>query len=156
MTQNNKGHHDARSASRLFAVQALYQMDIASSALEETISEYLNHRLGLPLEDMELPAADASHFESILRGVVEHQRLIDQRVNDILRKGWKLSRLDSILRALMRAGAYEILCRDDVPPNVVASEYTDMAHAFFDGSEAGMANALLNRLIEEKAQNSVL
>ena len=126
-------------------------MDIAGTALEEAIAEYVNHRLGLPLEDMELPEADTPHFESILRGVAEHQRLIDERIDAALREGWKLSRLDSTLRALMRAGTYEILYREDVPPKVVASQYTDMAHAFFDGPEAGMANALLDKLLSDKA-----
>lgn len=152
----NKGGHDGRSSARLWAVQALYQMDIAGTALEETITEYANHRLDMPLEDMELPDTDIAFFECILRGVTEHQRLIDRRIDSALREDWKLSRLDSTLRALMRAGAYEILCRDDVPPKVVVSQYTDMAHAFFDGPEAGMANALLDKLHGEKTEDPLL
>ncbi|MGC6476591.1 MAG: transcription antitermination factor NusB [Parvibaculales bacterium] len=152
----NTNMHDERSAARLWAVQALYQMDIAGTPIEEIITEYKDHRFDLPLEGMELPEVDAAFFEEIMRGVVTHQRLLDVRVNKALREGWTLSRLDSTLRALMRAGAYEILCRDDVPVNVVSSQYTDMAHAFFEGAEAKMANALLDRLGKEKADDPLL
>ena len=148
-------NYDTRSAARILAVQALYQMDIAKTSLEDTINEFIAHRLDRPMgerDEINLPPADAIHFESILRGVIAEQSLIDKHVSDILRDDWKLSRLDSTLRALLRAGTYEMLYCSDVPPKAVVSEYTDMAHAFFDGPEAGMANALLDKLATQKAQ----
>lgn len=158
MSRPEEGY-DGRSAARILAVQALYQMDIAQSSLDDTIEEFLNHRLDVPMgeaDEITMPDADPVHFESILRGVMAEQRLIDGRVSNVLRDDWKLSRLDSTLRAILRAGAYEILCRSDVPPNVIVSEYTDMAHAFFEGAEAGMTNALLDKLLKEKVEDPLL
>lgn len=144
--------YNARSAARLWAVQALYQMDIAKTDLQIIIDEFNMHRLDIPLEDLDVPEADKAYFEKLLRGVFDHQREIDVKINDALLNDWRLSNLDSTLRALLRAGGYEILFESDVPPKVVIAEYTAMAHAYFEGAEAGMANALLDRLAREHNQ----
>ena len=122
--------HDARSAARLLAVQALYQMDIARTPLEVVIREFGEHRMELKLEDIELPQADSAHFEMLLRGVVENQMPIDRLIDSKLAKNWSLARLDSTLRAILRCGVQELLNAPHIPPKVVVSQYADIAHAF--------------------------
>lgn len=141
--------HRARSAARLCAVQALYQMDMAATPLDDVIEEFVEHRLGQQIEDVDIFEADKSHFEDIVRGVVREQRELDNQVNGALAKGWSLARIDSTLRALLRCGTYELRRCKDVPLKVVINEYVDIAHAFFEGDEPGVVNAVLDRLGRE-------
>jgi N utilization substance protein B len=138
----------ARSAARLGAVQALYQMDVAATDLDNAVDEFLGMQIENSLEDQDSPLVlpDEAHFESIVRGVVREQRDIDQELNASLAKGWTLARLDSTLRAILRAGAYEMRHCKDVPLKVVINEYVDVAHAFFEGDEPGVVNAVLDRI----------
>ncbi len=147
--------HDARSGARLLAVQALYQMDIAQTPLEVIIREFAEHRDSEKLDEMELPTADMGHFEFLLRGVMDYQTLIDRAIDGRLAENWSLARIDSTLRAILRCGVQELLNAPDVPPAVVISQYADMAHAFFDGAEGGMANALLDRVSKDVADGAL-
>ncbi len=92
------------------------------------------------------PDADRNHFESLLRGVIDEQRQIDKAINDLLREGWVLKRLDITLRAIMRAGTFELMFCKDIPAKVCISEYTSMANAYFNAPEAGMANAIFEKI----------
>lgn len=139
----------ARSAARLGAVQALYQMDVAATPLDDVIEEFVEYRLGKDIEGVDIEDADAAHFEDIVRGVVREQRELDRQVNAALAKGWTLARIDSTLRAVLRCGAYELRRCKDVPLKVVINEYVDIAHAFFEGDEPGVVNAVLDRLGRE-------
>ncbi|MEQ8283242.1 MAG: transcription antitermination factor NusB [Parvibaculum sp.] len=139
----------ARSAARLGAVQALYQMDVAGTPLDDAIEEFTQHLLERPAEDEEIAEADTAHFDDIVRGVVREQRELDRQVNGALAKGWALGRLDATLRAILRAGAYELRRCKDIPVKVVINEYVDVAHAFFEGDEPGVVNAVLDRLGRE-------
>ena len=145
--------HDARSAARLLAVQALYQMDIARTPLEVIIREFGEHRMELKLEDIELPQADSAHFEMLLRGVVENQMAIDRLIDGKLAENWSLARLDSTLRAILRCGVQELIYAPHIPPKVVVSQYADIAHAFFEEVEGGMANALLDNVAKSLAND---
>lgn len=141
----------ARSVSRLAAVQALYQIDMTGLASDIAIKEFERHHLGSkgvgPDVDGEaLAPADRILFADIVGGASARLAEIDRMLGTVLVEGWSLPRLESILRALLRAGAYELVARDDVPARVVVSEYVDIAHAFFTGKEAGLANGVLNRL----------
>ena len=147
--------HDGRSGARLLAVQALYQMDIAQTPLEAIIREFADHRDNVTLEELELPPADMAHFEFLLRGVLDHQTLIDRAIDGRLAENWSLARIDSTLRAILRCGVQELLNAPHVPPKVVISQYADMAHAFFDGAEGGMANALLDKVGKDVAAGSL-
>ncbi|HCD16630.1 MAG TPA: N utilization substance protein B, partial [Rhodobiaceae bacterium] len=98
------GDRDARAAARLLAVQALYQMDIAKTPLENIIREFVAHRLDVSMDGVNMPDADAAYFENILRGVVENQTPIDRRIDECLSENWHLARLDSTLRAILRCG----------------------------------------------------
>jgi N utilization substance protein B len=139
----------ARSASRLAAVQALYQMDMTAIDLNQVIAEFQTHRLGQEIEGCQYHEAEAAFFRDLVEGVVREQLRIDPLVDQHLAEGWRLNRIDSILRAILRAGAYEILLRDDVPPRVVISEYVDLAHAFFEGEEPKVVNGILDKLARQ-------
>lgn len=135
-----------RSAARLAAVQALYQMDLASTSLPDILAEFETHRLGQEVEGDQYTKAESAFFRDIVTGVVREQRTLDPLVDDALNKGWPLKRVEAILRAVLRAGAYELKHRADVPARVVVSEYVDVAAAFLDGDETGMVNAVLDQL----------
>lgn len=135
-----------RTAARLAAVQALYQMDIAGTALPDILAEFESHWIGREVEGTQYPEAEAAYFRDIVSGVLREQRALDPLVDDALAKGWPLKRVEAVLRAVLRAGAYELVHRPDVPARVVVSEYVDVAAAFLDGDETGMVNAVLDVL----------
>lgn len=135
-----------RSAARLAAVQALYQMDIAGTPLTDIVSEYENHWIGGKVEGGKHPGAEAAFFRDNVSGVLREQRTIDPVVDDVLARGWPLRRVETVLRAVLRAGAYELMHRPDVPARVVVSEYVNVAGAFLDREETGMVNAVLDEL----------
>ena len=134
-----------RRRARLAAVQALYQMDLAQTNLEDVISEFSEFRLNQDTEE-EPVQADEAFFKDLLVGVVRAQRGIDPIIDARLAEGWHLVRIDSILRAILRSAAYELMHRDDVPAKVVISEYIDVAHAFFEGDEPRVVNGVLDNL----------
>jgi N utilization substance protein B len=135
-----------RGAARLAAVQALYQLDIAGTTLPEVLAEFESFRLGREVDGEQYREADAAYFREIVGGVVREQRTLDPEVHGALTPGWPLQRIDATLRAILRAGAYELTARPDVPGRVVVSEYVDVARAFFDADVAGMVNAVLDAL----------
>ncbi|MEY9185352.1 N utilization substance protein B [Bradyrhizobium sp. USDA 326] len=135
-----------RGAARLAAVQALYQMDIAGAGINDIFAEFESHWLGNEVEgDTYLPA-EAAFFRDVVSGVVRDQKKLDPLIDEALSKGWPLKRIEAILRAVLRAGAYELQQRKDVPGRVVVSEYVDVANAFVDREETGMVNAVLDQI----------
>lgn len=138
-----------RGAARLAAVQALYQMDVAGVGILEVVTEYETYRLGQEVDGAQYLAADAQWFRGIVAGVVEGQKVIDPLIHAALTEDWPLSRLDTTLRAIMRAGTWELTCKRDVPVAVVVSEYVDIAKAFFDTDEPKMVNAVLDRIAKQ-------
>jgi len=135
----------SRSRARLAAVQALYQMDMAETDLNEVIDEFKTHRLGTDAEDGTVAGADAEHFARVLKGVVNRQLELDPMIDQQLATGWRLLRVDAILRAILRAGGFELLELTDVPARVVISEYIDVARAFFEGDEPKVVNGVLDQ-----------
>lgn len=138
-----------RGTARLAAVQALYQMDVAGSGLSETVAEYEAHRLGREVDGEIYRDADPQWFRMILCGVVANQRKIDPVIHRSLEGDWPLSRIDSILRAILRSGAYELIFRTEVPVAVIVSEYVDIAKAFYDEAEPRLVNAVLDRIARQ-------
>jgi N utilization substance protein B len=135
-----------RGAARLAAVQALYQMDIAGAGINDIFAEFESYWLGNEVEgDTYLPA-EAAFFRDVVSGVVRDQKELDPLIDEALSKGWPLKRIEAILRAVLRAGAYELQHRKDVPGRVVVSEYVDVANAFVDREETGMVNAVLDQI----------
>ncbi len=137
---------EKRSASRLGAVQALYQMDIGGTPMIDVFAEFESHWLGREIEGHSYKPAEVAFFRDVVEGVVREQILLDKGIDSALAEGWPLKRIEAILRAVLRAGAYELANRKDVPARVVISEYVDVANAFVDKDEAGMANAVLDTL----------
>jgi transcription antitermination protein NusB len=135
-----------RGAARLAAVQALYQMDLAGTGLNDIMAEFESHWLGGEIEGEQYRPAEAAFFRDIVGGVVREQGRLDPQIDAVLTRGWPLKRVEAVLRAVMRAGAYELACRSDVPAQVVMSEYVDVASAFVDREETGMVNAALDQL----------
>jgi len=138
-----------RGAARLAAVQALYQMDIAGTGLSDILAEFESHWLGCEVEGTQYLPAEAAFFRDIVGGVVAEQRRLDPLIDAALAQGWPLKRVEALLRAVLRAGAYELDRRRDVPARVVVSEYVDVANAFVDKDETGMVNAVLDALARQ-------
>lgn len=146
-TPKRKGGVKARSAARLAAVQALYQIEVTGRPAGGVVKEFVAHRLGVETDEGErLIDADQLFFTELVTGTSERRAEIDGLIAPTLSADWPLERLDSILRALLRAAAFEFLSRVDVPAKVVINEYLDVAHAFFSGAEPGFANGVLNSL----------
>jgi N utilization substance protein B len=148
----------ARGAARLAAVQALYQMDLAQTDLNEVIAQFEAHRFAAPAErgeaggergepeDCRLADVDIAFFGALLKGVVRWQREIDPLLDQQLAQGWRLTRIDSILRAILRGGAFELIERTDIPARVIISEYVEVARAFFEVDEPKVVNGVLDKL----------
>jgi len=135
-----------RGAARLAAVQALYQMDLAGTGLNDILAEFESHWIGREVEGAQYLPAEAAFFRDIVSGVVREQRELDPLIDEALSKGWPLKRIETVLRASLRAGAYELIHRSDVPARVVVKEYADVAAAFVGRDETGMVNAVLDQL----------
>jgi N utilization substance protein B len=135
-----------RGAARLAAVQALYQMELAGTGLNDILAEFESHWLGREVEGAQYLPAEAAFFRDIVSGVVREQRDLDPIIDEALQKGWPLKRIEAVLRAALRAGAYELSHRRDVPARVVVAEYADVAAAFVERDETGMVNAVLDQL----------
>ena len=139
----------SRSAARLAAVQALYQLEMEETPLPKLLHEFHEHRLGATIEDATYAEAEQSFFDDVVTGANARRIEIDQLVGGKLAEGWTIERLDRPMRALLRAGTYELLARPDVPVASVISEYLDVAHAFYDKKEAGFVNGLLDAVAKD-------
>ena len=135
-----------RTAARLAAVQALYQIEVSGASPANVVMEFLRHRLGQEGEGESFGAADEHLFAELVEGASARRDDLDQHIVASLTPDWPLERLEIILRAILRAGAYELMARPDVPTRVAITEYLDIAHAFFAGKEPGLVNAVLDRL----------
>ncbi len=136
----------SRSRARLAAVQALYQMDLAETDLGAVLEEFSANPLVDEAEGDGLGKPDVEHMTRVLKGVVARQRDIDPLIDKQLATGWRLVRIDSIVRAILRAAAFELMELADVPARVVISEYVEVAHAFFEGDESKVVNGVLDQL----------
>lgn len=140
---------EKRRGSRLSAVQALYEMEIGGKGVIEAMAEFEAHWIGREVDGIDLPAAEESFFRDILGGVVREQVTVDRRVDKALADGWPLRRIETLIRATLRAGTYELLFRKDVPPKAIISEYVAVTRAFYEGEEPGLVNAVLDRLARD-------
>jgi N utilization substance protein B len=135
-----------RTAARVAAVQALYQMDMAGTDLNAVIDEFVLLRFPRAPGDEAAAGADPTFFAETLRGVLRRQRDIDPQIDQQLAEGWRLKRVDSIVRAILRAGVFELMERGDVPARVVINEYINVAHSFFSEDEPKVVNGVLDKL----------
>ena len=139
----------SRSAARLAAVQALYQQDMEGTPVTRLLHEFHEHRLGATIEDATYHDAERDFFDDVVTGADARRDEIDTMISARLAQGWTLERLDRPMRAILRAGAYELLARPDVPVGSVISEYVDVAHAFYDKRESAFVNGLLDAIAKE-------
>ncbi|MEM8799813.1 MAG: transcription antitermination factor NusB [Pseudomonadota bacterium] len=139
---------DPRSAARLAAVQALFQLSKSPTPVDRVIDEFCTHRLGEAIDDRSIVNADQALFRSVVEGAAKESRTLDQRIAKALAKGWRIDRIDPTLLAILRAGAYEI-SGTETPRAVIIDEYLDIAAAFFDDGERKFVNAVLDKLADE-------
>jgi N utilization substance protein B len=136
----------ARSAARLAAVQALYQQEMEGTATPLLLHEFHQHRFGETIDEVTMIDAEMDFFDDIVRGVTARAEEIDGKIVARLAEGWKLERLDRAMRAILRAGTYELLARPDVTVGTVIDEYLDIAHAFFGEKDVKFVNGLLDKV----------
>ena len=134
-----------KSAARLYAVQALFQMESSAQTVEQVCREFETHRFGATYDEGEFAEGNVDHFRKVVENAVNWQAAIDQMTDRGLVAKWPIDRIDPVLRALFRAAGAE-LTQMDTPPKVAINEYVDVAKAFFDGREAGFANGLLDAI----------
>ena len=138
-----------RSVARLAVVQALYQMEVSGAGVDSVIREFSEHRFDRDVEGERLAAADETFFAELTKGVVTNQSKVDQGIVKRLASGWRLERLDATARAVLRAGAFELMYRPDVPTEVVINEYVEIAKSFFEGPESGFINGALDAIARD-------
>lgn len=139
----------SRSAARLAAVQALYQHEMEEIPIPRLLHEFHHHRLGATIEGVEYADAEVDFFDDLVSGVHARADELDALISARLAKGWALARLDRPMRQILRAGAYELVARADVPTGSVISEYVDVAKAFYDRKEASFVNGLLDAVAKD-------
>ena len=149
MSSRTAARSQARSAARLAAVQALYQHEMEPGAVAPLLHEFHNHRLGATIEEAEYAEADGDFFDDLVKGTLARANEIDTAIAAKLAKGWTLARLDKPMKAILRAGTYELMARADVPVAAVITEYVDVAHAFYERRETGFVNGLLDAIAKE-------
>ena len=140
----------ARSVARLAAVQALYQMDVSGVGAAAVVREFTDHRFDRDVEGVRLATADEAFFAAVVAGVVAAQGEIDRAITRRLAGGWRLERIDATVRAILRAGAFELMRLADIPREVAIDEYVEIAKSFFDGPEVGFVNATLDRIARDE------
>ena len=143
-----------RGAARLAAVQALYQMDVGRQTLEDTLSQISAHMLGREVEGEQYLPADADFFKQIVTGVIRSQLDIDPTIDKALSNDWPVGRIDATLRAILRAAAFELLRRRDIPAGVVITEYVDIAKAFYEDDAPGLVHGVLDTIAKQLAPAS--
>jgi len=136
---------DRRRHARLAAVQALYQAEMTGDSEAAVARQFAAHRLGQPLEDLSLDP-DRDFFAILVNGVGNRRPQLDEKIAGLLPAGRSVDRLEAVLRAILRAGAYELTALGDVPARVVLKEYVDIAADFFGTREAALANGILDKL----------
>ena len=146
MSEKRRGKPVERAAARLGAVQALYQMDLSGSDVGETLAQFSARASGDDFDSGQCGEADYKHLREVVDGVVREQKAIDPAIDQMLDKAWPLHRLDSTVRAILRAGAYELMFMERVPARVAISEYVDVADAFFGVEEPRFVNGVLDKL----------
>jgi N utilization substance protein B len=139
----------SRSAARLAAVQALYQLEMEGTPVHVLLHEFHQHRLGATIEDVTYAPAEEPFFDDVVSGVDKRRDEIDALIVARLSSGWSLDRLDKPMRQILRAGTYELIARADIATATIISEYVDVAHAFYDKRESGFVNGLLDAVAKD-------
>lgn len=147
---------EKRSAARMAAVQALYQMEITGAGVVDATVEFERFWIGKEVEGLTFKPVEDAFFRDLVAGVVREQKTVDRRVDEALARGWPLRRIETVLRAILRVATFELLFRKDVPPRVTITEYVDVARAFYDDDEPGLVNAVLDALARSDRNEELL
>lgn len=147
---------EKRSAARMAAVQALYQMEITGAGVVDATVEFERFWIGKEVEGLTFKPVEDAFFRDLVAGVVREQKTVDRRVDEALARGWPLRRIETVLRAILRVATFELLFRKDVPPRVTITEYVDVARAFYDDDEPGLVNAVLDVLARSDRNEELL
>lgn len=147
---------EKRSAARMAAVQALYQMEITGAGVVDATVEFERFWIGKEVEGLTFKPVEDAFFRDLVAGVVREQKTVDRRIDDALAKGWPLRRIETVLRAILRVATFELLFRRDIPPRVTITEYVDVARAFYDDDEPGLVNAVLDALARSDRNEELL
>jgi N utilization substance protein B len=149
MTISNNQRRKMKSAARLYAVQALFQMEAAGQTVDQVMTEFKDHRFGEVFDDVEMQEGDLDTFDGLMEYAVDNQAKIDQMTDRALVAKWPIARIDPTLRALFRAAGAELI-QKDTPPKVVIVEFVGVAEAFApDSKEAKFVNAVLDHMARE-------
>ena len=143
-----------RSAARLCAVQALYQLSLSPGGVDDVIGEFAAHRFGAEVDGEEMVSPDPALFAEIVRGVHGQRAALDRIVDDSLSGQWSPRRLEQLLRVVLQAGIWELEANRAVPGPIVIAEYVGIAHAFFGGPEPSMVNAVLDLVAKRTGTSS--
>jgi N utilization substance protein B len=135
-----------RHAARIAAVQATYQIDATGMPASRVLAEFVAHRFSAPEARSTYGGADKEFFAELLRGASDQRARLDGIIEDSLAQGWSSDRIDRVLYAILRCGAFEVVCREDIPPKVAINEYVEVARAFFEGDEPGFVNGVLDSI----------
>lgn len=138
-----------RSAARLACVQALYEMEVSGAATDPVLEAFMSERWSVPEAGFVNQAPDPAFLTSLVRGVSAGRADLDALISPLLPEHRDLDRMEILLRVMLRAGAYELAFRPDIPAKVAINEYVDVAHAFYAGKEPGLVNAVLDRLARQ-------
>jgi N utilization substance protein B len=141
-----ESNHRRRSATRLAAVQALYEIEVSGASVDPVLAEFVTRRWADTGDEEKLLAPDGDLLGQLVHGVSNRLSELDTMIGSALTGAWTMDRLEILLRAILRAGAYELATLDEVPPKAAINEYVDVAHAFYPGKEPAMVNAVLDRL----------
>jgi N utilization substance protein B len=144
-----------RNAARLAAVQALYQMEIGGKGVIDALAEFEAFWMGREVEGVQFGEAESAFFRDILAGTVREQGRIDRTIDEALAAGWPLTRIEAVLRAILRAGTYELLYRRDVPARAAISEYVEIAHGFYGEDEPGLVNGVLDGIARRERSDEM-
>jgi transcription antitermination protein NusB len=145
-----------RSAARLAAVQALYQIDIAGGEANSVVGEFTRYRLGEDVDGVEIVEADRELFGDLVLGVTTHREALNDRLNGVLTGHWTLDKLELLVREILRAGTYEIVERPDIDAPLTISEYVDLTAAFFAEKEPNFVNSVLDQVAKQFASPSTV
>lgn len=139
----------ARSAARLAAVQALFQWDRAGDHPDHVVRQFIDRRLDEEIDGFKPAPADQDFFSDLVTGVAARRADLDAAITRHLAANWKLERIDPLVLQILRAGAYELAARPDVPTATIINEYVEVAHAFYEGAEPKFVNGVLDKLARE-------
>jgi N utilization substance protein B len=135
-----------RHAARIAAVQATYQVDATGMPASRVLAEFVEHRFPSPEARATYAGADREFFSELVRGAADERSRLDDMIEASLAEGWSAERIDRVLHAILRCGAFEVVCREDIPPKVAINEYVEVARAFFEGNEPGFVNGVLDAI----------